>query len=153
MIQLPGLSEQENESAKRTIQRAAFLEFRLVHPQSAELIRQGLGAIGYTNMVERRKKPNGRIEVSSYLVKKTPERGLTGKYIKNAAVFLDPTSNEPKIHITFNSEGGTLFAEITQQNVHHLLAIVLDGQLRSAAEIQEPILGGSCQLSGGFSIE
>ena len=153
LIQLPGLSEQENESAKRTIQRAAFLEFRLVHPQSAELIRQGLGAIGYTNMVERRKKPNGRIEVSSYLVKKTPERGLTGKYIKNAAVFLDPTSNEPKIHITFNSEGGTLFAEITQQNVHHLLAIVLDGQLRSAAEIQEPILGGSCQLSGGFSIE
>src|SRR6266567_969838 len=61
LIQLPGLSEQEKESAERTIQRAAFLEFRMVHPESADLLRQGLGAIGYTNMVERRKKPSGQV--------------------------------------------------------------------------------------------
>ena len=40
LIQLPGLSEQEKESAERTIQRAAFLEFRLVHPESADLLKQ-----------------------------------------------------------------------------------------------------------------
>ena len=153
LIQLPGLSEQEKEAAKSTIQRAAFLEFRLVHPESEELLKQGLGAIGYTNMVERRKKANGQVEVYHFLVKKTPERGLTGKYIKNAQVFPDPVSNEPKIHIIFNGEGGGLFADITRENVHHFLAIVLDGQLRSAARINEPILSGSCELSGGFTLE
>jgi SecD/SecF fusion protein len=152
-IQLPGLSEQEKESAKRTISRAAFLEFRLVHPQSEELLRQKLGAIGYTNMVERRKRPNGQVELIPYLVKKTPERGLTGKYISNAGVFFDPVSNEPKVHITFNSEGGQLFADITRENVGHFLAIVLDGELRNAPRIQEPILSGSCEISGGFGVE
>src|SRR5438093_1240742 len=113
LIQLPGLSQEEKDSAKRTIQRAAFLEFRLVHPESAELLRQGLGAIGYTNMVERRKKPNGQQEIAHYLVKKTPERGLTGKYIKNAGVIFDPVGNQPEISFSFNSEGAQLFADIT----------------------------------------
>src|SRR5947199_2722494 len=153
LIQLPGLSEQEKESAERTIQRAAFLEFRLVHPESAEMVRQGLGAIGYTNMVERRKKPSGQVQVYHYLVKKSPERGLTGKYIKSAGVFFDPISNEPKVHITFNSEGAQLFADITRENVGHQLTIVLDGQLQSAPNIHEPILGGSCEISGGFTVE
>src|SRR5437867_5869138 len=152
-IQLPGLSEQEKESAERTIQRAAFREFRLVHPESAEMVRQGLGAIGYTNMVERRKKPSGQVQVYHYLVKKSPERGLTGKYIKSAGVFFDPISNEPKVHITFNSEGAQLFADITRENVGHQLAIILDGQLQSAPNIHEPILGGSCEISGGFTVE
>src|SRR6266480_837320 len=153
LIQLPGLSEQEKESAERTIQRAAFLEFRLVHPESAELLSKGLSAIGYTNMVWQQKKPKGQVRLEPYLVKKTPELGLTGKYIKNAGVFFDPVTNEPKIHIDFNTEGGSLFGDITRENVHHFLAILLDGQLRSVAEIQEPILSGSCVLSGGFTVE
>ena len=84
LIQLPGLSEQEKESAERTIQRAAFLEFRMVHPESGELLSKGLSAIGYTNMVWQQKKPKSQVRLEPYLVKKTPERGLTGKYIKNA---------------------------------------------------------------------
>ena len=136
LIQLPGLSEQEKESAERTIQRAAFLEFRMVHPESAELLSKGLTAIGYTNMVWQQKKPKGPVRLEPYLVKKTPERGLTGKYIKSAGVFFDPVTNEPKIHIDFNAEGGSLFGDITRENVHHFLAILLDGQLRSVAEIR-----------------
>src|SRR6266404_2031802 len=153
LIQLPGLSEQEKESAERTIQRAAFLEFRMVHPESADLLRQGLGAIGYTNMVERRKKSTGQVIVDHFLVKKVPEHNLTGKYIKSAGVFFDPLSNEPKVNITFNSDGAQLFADITRENVGHQLAIVLDGQLQSAPRINEPILGGSCEISGGFTVE
>ena len=153
LIQLPGLSEQEKESAERTIQRAAFLEFRMVHPESSELLSKGLTAIGYTNMVWQQKKPKGQVRLEPYLVRKTPELGLTGKYIKSAGVFFDPVTNEPKIHIDFNTEGGSLFGDITRENVHHFLAILLDGQLRSVAEIQEPILSGSCVLSGGFTVE
>ncbi|PYK96051.1 MAG: protein translocase subunit SecDF [Verrucomicrobia bacterium] len=153
LIQLPGLSEEEKDNAKRTIQRAAFLEFRLVHPQSGELLKQGLGAIGYTNMVERRKKPDGQAEIYHYLVKKTPERGLTGKYISNAGVIFDPASNQPEISFSFNSEGAQLFADITRENVGHLLAIVLDGELKSAPVIKGPILGGSGVIEGNFNVE
>src|SRR5262245_15556596 len=68
--ELPGLSEQEKETAKRRIKAAAYLEFRMVHPQSDELLAKNQGYIGYTNMVERRKKGNTPLEVRHYLVKK-----------------------------------------------------------------------------------
>src|SRR5207302_382730 len=100
-----------------------------------------------------RKLPNGQVKRVPYLVKKAPEHGLTGKYVKNAGVFFDPVSNEPKVHITFNSEGAQLFADITRENVGHYLAIVLDGELRMAPHINEPILGGTCEVEGGFRPE
>src|SRR2546430_6239679 len=61
-----GLSEQEKESAERTIQRAAFLEFRMVHPESAELLSKGLSAIGYTNM--RSEEHTSELQSQSNLV-------------------------------------------------------------------------------------
>src|SRR5258706_3164312 len=41
LVQLPGLSAADQESALISIKKAAFLEFRMVHPQSDELIKQG----------------------------------------------------------------------------------------------------------------
>ena len=148
LIQLPGLSEQVKESAKSAIQKAAFLEFRMVHPQSDELIPQGLGAIGYTNMVEKVKQRDGRFQLVHLLVKKTPEKGLTGKYVTNARATLDPTSGDPTVLLDFNSEGARLFADITRENVNHRLAIILDGELQSAPNITEPILTGNCRITG-----
>ena len=148
LIQLPGLSEQVKESAKSAIQKAAFLEFRMVHPQNDELIQQGLGAIGYTNMVEKVKQRDGRFQLVHLLVKKTPEKGLTGKYVTNARATLDPTSGDPTVLLDFNSEGARLFADITRENVNHRLAIILDGELQSAPNITEPILTGNCRITG-----
>src|SRR5439155_8281946 len=141
-------SEQVKESAKSAIQKAAFLEFRMVHPQSDELIPQGLGAIGYTNMVEKVKQRDGRFQLVHLLVKKTPEKGLTGKYVTNARATLDPTSGDPTVLLDFNSEGARLFADITRENVNHRLAIILDGELQSAPNITEPILTGNCRITG-----
>ena len=42
LIQLPGLSEADREAALRTIQKAAYLEFRLVHPESDRLVAEGI---------------------------------------------------------------------------------------------------------------
>ena len=47
LIQLPGLSEADKESAKRQIEKAAYLEFRIVHPQSDELLAKGIVPPGY----------------------------------------------------------------------------------------------------------
>jgi SecD/SecF fusion protein len=153
LIQLPGLSEQDKESAKAQIQKAAFLEFRLVHPESEALLAKGLSAIGYTNMTERIRKRDGTVVFQPYLVKKTTEKGLTGKYVKSASVFTDPMSNEPKIHLAFDNEGARLFADITRENVGRKLAIILDSELYSAPRINEEILGGSCEISGSFDMK
>ncbi len=152
-IDLPGLSEQEKETAKRQIKRAAYLEFRMVHPQNEELLAKGQGAIGYTNMVERRKKGRGPVEVHHYLVKKEPERGLTGKYIKNARAIFDPATGEPQIEFSFNDEGARLFGDITRENVGKHLAIILDGEVKSAPRIEGPIPGGNGIIHGSFDVE
>jgi SecD/SecF fusion protein len=153
MIELPGLSEEEKETAKRQIKRAAYLEFRMVHPQSEELLSKGLSAIGYTNLVERRKKANGPTEVYHYLVKKEPERGLTGKFIKNARAIFNPATGEPEIEFWLNDEGAGLFADITRENVGKRLAIILDGEVKSAPRIDGPIPGGNGVIHGNFKPE
>jgi SecD/SecF fusion protein len=155
LIQLPGLSEAEKESARTQIEKAAFLEFRLVHPNSAELIRDQIPEPGYEILVQRtRKGPNGEVKGGrAFLVTKKAVKGLTGKYVVRANVVPDPMTGMPKITLQFNSEGARLFGEITRENVGHQLAIVLDGELYSAPVINEPITGGRCEISGDFTLE
>ena len=152
LIQLPGLSEADIESARETIQKAAFLEFRLVHPESDQLIQQGLPAPGYEKLFIRRETRDGRETVTPYLVKRKAEQGLTGQYVARAGVTRDPISNQPQIMLRFNSEGAALFADITRANVGRQLAIVLDGELYSAPVIQQPITGGSASITGDFDL-
>src|SRR5687767_14769927 len=106
LIQLPGLSEAEFERARETIQKAAFLEFRMVHPESDQLLAQGLGAPGYERLVERRVDPKtGQESFSAMLVKRGAERGLTGKYVVRAIPTRDQLSNTPQINLEFDSQG------------------------------------------------
>jgi len=49
-IQLPGLSEADRQRAKETIQKVAFLEFKLVHPESRTLLESGELVPGYEVM-------------------------------------------------------------------------------------------------------
>ncbi len=155
LIQLPGLSEAEIDSARTAIQKAAFLEFRLVHPQSDELVRQGIVPPGYDKLTTRRapRKPGEQELVYTYLVKKKAEQGLIGKYVTSAGVTRDPLSNQPLILMRFDSEGARLFYDVTRANVGRMLAIVLDGELYSAPRINGPIAGGRAQIEGDFTVK
>src|SRR5216117_1531270 len=74
LVQLPGLSEAEKQRARALIERAAFLEFRMVHPDSEELLAQGIVEPGYEVLREQRKNKDGSKVVLPYLVKKGAER-------------------------------------------------------------------------------
>jgi SecD/SecF fusion protein len=155
LIQLPGLSEAEKENARRQIEKAAFLEFRMVHPNSQELLSQGIIEPGYEVLRQTIKTSDGAKAVVPYLVNKKPERGLTGKNIKHAYVTRHQMSNEPQISFEMDSEGAKLFAEVTKEfspkgGKHYQLAIVLDGELISAPNINEEIPGGQGVISGNF---
>jgi SecD/SecF fusion protein len=97
-IQLPGLSQAEMEEAEKTIQRSAFLEFRMVHPDSDELLEKGIVEPGYEVLKQQVNSRTGGKEVRPYLVKRGAERGLTGKHIKRAGVSRQPVTNEPEIN-------------------------------------------------------
>jgi preprotein translocase subunit SecD len=79
--------------------------------------------------------------------------GIRGDKLTNAQASFDAQTNEPVVSITFDRDGGARFARLTQENVNKPFAIILDGEVLSAPNINEPILGGSAQISGSFTTE
>jgi len=147
LIQLPGLTEAEKQTAVSTIQKAAYLEFRLVHENSQEILRNNEPIpFGYEVLKHVSDKPNAPVE--SYIVKKKPE--LAGDFVTKAFVTRG-NLGEPQITFSMTPEGGKKFGEITGQNVGHAMAVILDGELQTAPRIDEPILNGSCLIHGDYS--
>ena len=60
---------------------------------------------------------------------------------------------EPQIDFMLTDDGAKKFAKTTREYVGHRMAIVLDGDLYSAPNIQTPIEGGNGQITGSFTIE
>jgi SecD/SecF fusion protein len=147
-IQLPGLSQAAQDEAKTKIQKAAFLEFRLVNPQNRENLSQQMTPPNYEILKMKRKDDNGNVTYIPYLVQKKPSEGLTGKYIKKAYASRD-VSGAPEVNIEFDAEGAKKFAKLTTDNTDGFMAIVLDGEIQTAPHIEEPITGGRCRISGG----
>ena len=147
LVQLPGLSAADQESAKKAIQRAAFLEFRLVSPTSEQDIKDGIVQPGYVILKRKERMRDGRERTEEVEVKKRAE--MDGSGLKSAMV-VRGNLGEPEIHFTLDSEGAARFAVITRENVKQRLAIILDGELYSAPVIQSPIETGSGQITGQF---
>ncbi|HZM03468.1 MAG TPA: protein translocase subunit SecD [Candidatus Saccharimonadales bacterium] len=148
LIQLPGLSQADQDTARANILRAAYLEFRMVHPDSAQLFKENIIEPGYEVLTIKRKNPNGTSTLDAYLVQKKLANGLTGKYIKRAFPTRD-MMGAPEIDFEFDSVGAEKFAALTTDNVGQEMAIVLDGQLITAPVIKVPIRGGSGSITGG----
>ena len=151
LVQLPGLSEADKVAAKEGIQKAAFLEFRMVDPDMQEHMQSGLIPPGFEVRQEKLHTRDGNEAFAPIIVRKSPERGLTGKYVSGAHVTRDQLTGRPEIAFTMNSEGAEIFAEVTKENVGHRLAIILDGEVVSAPNINGVIPGGSGQITGDFS--
>lgn len=149
IIQLPGLSQVAQDEAKNNIQKAAYLEFRLVHPESAKLLKEGIIEPGYEVLKEKVKERDGTEQMIPYLVEKRLANGLTGKYIKSARAARDQMG-VPLIEFKFNDEGARRFGEVTKENIGHQLAIVLDGELYSAPRINS-VIYGSGEITGHFT--
>jgi len=78
---------------------------------------------------------------------------VSGDELTDAQPGFDQRSNEPIVSFRFNNSGARKFATATQENVGKPFAIVLDNEVISAPVIREPILGGSGQISGSFTVQ
>ncbi len=148
LVQLPGLSADDQESARVAIQKAAFLEFKLVHEDSRTLIDQGAPVpAGYELMTHVKATEKGTKQVERYIVKRKAE--MTGG-IKSAMVTRD-NLGRPEIAFTMDSAGADTFGRITRENVGHQLAIILDGELQTAPVIKTAIEGGNGVIEGDYT--
>jgi SecD/SecF fusion protein len=152
MIQLPGLSQASQDEARNNIQKAAFLEFRMVDPNSDQLLKEGMVPPSDQMLTMKRKNRDGSYTIETNLVEKKLANGLTGKYITRAFANRDPVTGEPLIEFEFNSDGAEKFADVTENHINDRLAIVLDGQLYSAPVIQTRIAGRG-QITGMADID
>lgn len=74
---------------------------------------------------------------------------ITGDDLQDASVQIDQQKNEPYVLMNFKSRGATKFEEITAENVGKLMAIILDGNVYSAPQINERIGGGRASINLG----
>ncbi len=167
VVQLPGVKDPRR--AIELVGRTAQLEFRLVDdespvaaqlPQSAgpgdeerilEQFRDKIPADDEILFEKKLNRETGVVARFPVLVRK--QAALSGNLLSEARVSLDTKFSEPYVSISFNTEGGKLFEEVTGANVKKRLAIILDRTIYSAPVIQERIGGGNAQISGSFSME
>lgn len=158
LIQLPGLSQADKESAIEQIQKPAYLEFRMVNDHSSDIVNPETGQIlspvpvGYQVMKLVEPNADNKTTIEYLVVKKKPEDGLAGDIVKNAMVGYG-NLGEPQIEFEMTTDGARKFADVTRENVGHRMAIVLDGDLYSAPNINSAIENGNVMISGSFTRE
>jgi SecD/SecF fusion protein len=159
LIQLPGLSEADKNTAKTNIQKAAYLEFRMVKDDSDEIIKNGEPIPpGYELLKHILPPQDGKpTPPDVVIVKKKAENGLAGDIVKSAHMGRGQLG-EPEIEFTLTDDGSKKFAQTTreyapdpQTGLHHRMAIILDGELYSAPQINGEIDTPSAEISGHFT--
>ena len=151
VVQLPGLKDPDR--AIQLIGKTAVLEFRLVDDSIDPAKALASGAPYDSEVIYQVSRIEDGVKTPSmpYLVRK--EVLLTGEFLTDARVSIDTQYNEPYVSITFDSTGSKIFERVTTANKGKRLAIVLDGNVHSAPNINEPISGGKAQITGSFSME
>jgi preprotein translocase subunit SecD len=145
LVQVPGL--QDPSRLKELLGKTAKLTFRLVD-QSVPIDQAMQGNVPPdSELLKGTKAENNQ----PYLIEKHVV--VSGEDLTDAQPGFDQRNGEPIVTFRFNNNGARRFAQVTQENVGKPFAIVLDNEVISAPVIREPILGGSGQISGNFTVQ
>jgi preprotein translocase subunit SecD len=145
LVQVPGL--QDPSRLKELLGKTAKLTFRMVD-QSVSADQALQGRLPPDSELLRGSKAENN---QPYVIEKRVT--VSGEDLTDAQPGFDQRNGEPIVTFRFNTNGARRFAQVTQENVGKPFAIVLDNEVISAPVIREPILGGSGQISGNFTVE
>jgi preprotein translocase subunit SecD len=140
LIQVPGIGSAAE--LKSLIGTTAKLTF---HP-----------VVGTTNNENERPGPRQIINPDIdepgvfYIMEQTPV--VTGEDLVDAQPAFDQ-NGQPSVTFRFNPSGARKFGIYTGENVGQPFAVVLDDEVITAPRINEPITGGSGQITGNFTVE
>ena len=142
LIQLPGVGDPTR--VKSLIGKTAKLTFHMVHSGNDVAGAKQKLPIGTKIMADYNEDSS-----REYVVKKRVR--ISGDNLLNAAATFQ--EGRPVVSFKFDRTGAKKFGAITKENVGKPFAIVLDGKVISAPNINEPIMGGSGVISGGFTVQ
>jgi preprotein translocase subunit SecD len=146
LVEVPGF--QDPAALKALVGKTAKLEFKLVDETvSPADLAAGHAPIGSQILYyEAAKGARGApIALQRQAI-------ITGSQLTGASQGYD-SNGRPSVDMKFNGEGGKRFAQVTRDNVNKRFAIVLDNVVISAPVIESPILGGTGQITGSFTVE
>ena len=132
LVELPGLKDPER--IKKLLGKTARLNFRLVSDNSEFGVDELVSETGET------------LKISKRIV-------MSGENLIDAQPSIKNQQNEPTVSFTLDRLGAQKFGRATTDNVGKRLAIVLDGKIISAPNINEPITSGNGMISGNFTFQ
>ena len=132
LVELPGLKDPER--IKSLLGKTAQLNFRLVTDNNE---------FGTDELISE----NGeKLKVSKRII-------MSGENLIDAQPNINNQNNEPTVSFKLDRLGSQKFGRATTDNVGKRLAIVLDGEIVSAPNINEPITSGNGMISGNFTFQ
>ena len=130
VVEVPGISD--TDAIRRLVGRTGLLQF--VPLPSSDYGTES--------------NPGPRVATAGQPLPTSPDPLFGGDQVRSANVAQDQQGRRV-VSFALNDQGGKLFGEYTTAHVGEFFAIVLDGNVISAPSINEPITGGSGQISGG----
>jgi protein-export membrane protein SecD len=144
VVQAPGVTDPE--VLKERIGQTAQMTFHMVRevpPEDAAVGRIPPGAMVV--------QPYPGIGDRPDVVERRPR--FTGERLQRASPMNDPQTGQWVLSFDLDSQGTRIFCRITRDYTRQRFAILLDNQVLTAPTINEPICGGSGQITGNFTAE
>jgi protein-export membrane protein SecD len=143
LVEAPGLGDPER--LKALVGQTAQLSFHLVDSTlSADQAKSTPPKVGFIRV------PAQEDANQIYVVEESPL--MTGEDLVDAKAGFDSRTTVPVVNFRLSTGGARKFGDVTSKNVGRPFAIVLDNVVISAPVIREPIIGGSGQISGNFTV-
>jgi protein-export membrane protein SecD len=147
LVQMPGVRDPKHVIDILT--KTARMTFQMVDESaSVEEAKKGIVPIGDVLLQMASVTPGqpDAIVVERHIV-------VAGDRLESARQSIDQQSQQPDVEFTFDTIGARAFGDATRENVGRQFAIVLDNRVVEAPRIQTPILGGSGQITGNFTVQ
>lgn len=133
LVQLPGVENPER--VKELLGRTAKLTFHLV-----DLDGSGVD----TRVLPMHENPAQKLAIKRRVI-------MSGDMLESA----QPSFQEgaPVVSFKLNGIGSRRFCDVTKSNVNKPFAVVLDGEVITAPNINSAICGGNAVISGSFTVQ
>jgi len=149
VVELPGVTDPDR--VKDLIKVTAVLEWKLVKagpsPDEETLLKDLGGKVPEDMEVVKGDPKRG--EAGFFLVSRVAS--VTGKDLRMVRRSVDEWNN-PAVSFSLNTEGARRFEKVTSENIGKPLAIILDGKIQSAPNINARI-SDSGIIQGRFTVE
>jgi SecD/SecF fusion protein len=149
VVELPGLSQANKERALKLIGQTAVLNFRILNQGASGTTVANINEQLRNSQLTGKALNDRRVELEKNLIKES-DLGpveLSGSDLSDARATFDQFGRS-EVSLQFTGAGGKKFADVTSKNVNRQLAVVLDGKVYTAPNIQQAITGGQAVING-----